>query len=75
MDFMSIGTSEILMILLVAILVVGPNRVVGLGRSLGKIMRTIKKTSFDLTSAVTKELDLEDKDKDKQDSTKTDKKG
>ena len=73
MDFMSIGTSEILMILLVAILVVGPNRIVGLGRSLGKIMRAIKKTSFDLTSAVTKELELEDKDK--QDGTKTGKQG
>ncbi len=69
MDFLSIGTSEILMILLVAVLVVGPNKIVGLGRSLGKIMRTIKKTSFDLTSAVTRELEMEDKDK--QDGTKT----
>ena len=69
MDFLSIGTSEILMILLVAVLVVGPNKIVGLGRSMGKIMRTIKKTSFDLTSAVTRELELEDKDK--QDGTKT----
>ena len=73
MDFMSIGTSEILMILFVAVLVIGPNRIVGLGRTLGKIMRTIKKTSFDLTSAVTKELELEDKDK--QDSNKADKQG
>jgi len=71
MDF--IGPSEILMILFVAVLVIGPNRIVGLGRSLGKIMRTIKKTSFDLTSAVTKELELEDKDK--QESNKTDKQG
>ena len=72
MDFMSVGTSEILMILLVAILVVGPNRIVEMGRTLGKIMRTIKKASFDLTSAVSKELDLENKDK--PDSTTTDKK-
>jgi len=71
MDFMSIGSAEILMILFVAVLVIGPNRIVGPGRTLGKIMRTIKKTSFDLTSAVTKELELEDKGK--QDSTKTDK--
>lgn len=72
MDFMSVGTSEILMILLVAILVVGPNRVVELGRTLGKIMRTIKKASFDLTSAVSREMELENKDK--PDSTTTDKK-
>lgn len=67
MDFMSVGTSEILMILFVAILVIGPNRVIELGRTLGKIMRTIKKASFDLTSAVSKELELENKDK--QDTT------
>ena len=72
MDFMSVGTSEILMILLVAILVVGPNRVVEMARTLGKIMRTIKKASFDLTSAVSRELDVENKDK--PDSPTTDKK-
>ena len=63
MDFMSIGSSEILMILLVAILVVGPNRVIGMARTLGNIMRTVKKMSFELTSAVSKELELEEKDK------------
>ena len=72
MDFMSVGTSEILMILLVAILVVGPNRVVEMARTLGKIMRSIKKASFDLTSAVSRELDLENKEK--PESTTTDKK-
>ena len=63
MDFMSIGTQEILMIILVAVLVVGPNRIVEMSRTLGKITRAIKKTSIDLTSAVTKELELEEKDK------------
>lgn len=63
MDFMSIGSSEILMILLVAILVVGPNRIIGIARTLGNIMRTIRKASFDLTSAVSKELELEEKKK------------
>ena len=63
MDFMSIGTQEILMIILVAVLVVGPNRIVEMSRTMGKVMRAIKKTTFDLTSAVTKELELEEKDK------------
>ena len=63
MDFMSIGSSEILMILLVAILVVGPNRVVGMARTLGNIMRNVKKMSYELTSAVSKELELEEKEK------------
>lgn len=59
MDFLSIGTGEILMILLVALLVLGPNRVVEFARTMGKVMRTIKKASFDLTSTVTKELEEE----------------
>ena len=60
---MSIGTQEILMIILVAVLVVGPNRIVGMSRTMGKITRAIKKTTIDMTSAVTKELELEEKDK------------
>jgi len=73
MDFMSVGTSEILMILLVALVVVGPNKVVELGRTLGRAMRAVRKASFDLTSAVSRELDLEEKEK--QDKAGTDKKG
>ena len=59
MDFMAVGTSEILMILLVAILVVGPNRIVEVARTIGKVMRNLRKASFDLTSTITKELDEE----------------
>jgi Tat protein translocase TatB subunit len=63
MDFMSIGTQEILMIILVAILVVGPNRIVGISRTMGNIMRAIRKTTAELTTSVTKELEQEEKDK------------
>lgn len=63
MDFVGIGTQEILMILLVAILVIGPNRIVEFGRTIGKVSRAIKKASIDFTSAVTKEMDLEEKGK------------
>jgi len=63
MDLMGVGTAEVLMILLVAILVIGPNKVIEFARTMGKIMRTIKKTTLDLTSSVTKELELEDKEK------------
>jgi len=51
------------MILLVAILVIGPNRIVEFGRTIGKVSRAIKKASIDFTSAVTKEIDLEEKSK------------
>lgn len=63
MDLMGVGTAEILMILLVAMLVVGPRRMVDLAKTMGKITRTIKKASFDLTSSITNELELEDKQK------------
>ena len=53
------GMGEVLLILLVALLVWGPGRVVEVGRTLGKIMGTLKKASFDLTSQITKELEAE----------------
>ena len=75
MDFMAIGSAEVLMILLVAILVVGPNKIVGFARTMGKIMRTIKKASFDLTSTITKELEMEEKeDKERSHTPHTEKK-
>ncbi len=61
MDLMGVGTAEVLMILLVALLVIGPNKVVGFGRTMGKIVHTIKKASFDVTASLTKELEEEKK--------------
>jgi Tat protein translocase TatB subunit len=63
MDFMSIGTQEILMIILVAVLIVGPNRIVEMSRTMGKVMRAIRKTTAELTMNVTKEIELEEKKK------------
>ena len=59
MDLMGVGTAEVLMILLVATLIIGPGRIVEFARTMGKIMHTIKKASFDLTSSITKELEEE----------------
>ena len=61
MDFFGIGTGEVLFILIVALIIWGPGRVVEVGQTLGKIVRTLKKASFDLTAQVTKELDSEEK--------------
>ncbi len=63
MDLMGVGTAEVLMILLVAILIIGPGKIVEFARTMGKIMHTIKKASFDLTSSITRELE-EDKSRD-----------
>ena len=61
MDFFGIGTGEVLLILIVTLIVIGPGRVVEVGHTLGKVMRTLKKASFDLTSQVTKELEGDEK--------------
>ena len=73
MGLMGVGTAEVLMILLVALLVIGPNKVVGFGRTMGKIMRAIKKASFDITSSITKELELEEEKNRDQGTEKKDK--
>jgi sec-independent protein translocase protein TatB len=61
--FSSIGTQEILMILLVAMLVIGPNKIAEFGKTLGNITRNIKKASTDFTSNLNREIDAEDKSK------------
>lgn len=62
MDFFGIGMGEVLVILVVALIIWGPGRIVEIGRTLGRITRTLKKASFDLTTQVTKELEREDKE-------------
>lgn len=61
MDFMGVGSAEVLMIVLVALLVVGPRKVVDLARTMGKISRQIKKASMDFTSSISREIEIEDK--------------
>ena len=61
MDFLGMGMGEIVLILVVALIIFGPGRIVEIGRTLGKMVRTLKKASFDLTTQVTKELELEEK--------------
>lgn len=61
MDFFGIGFGEVLVILVVALIIWGPGRIVEVGRTLGKIVRVLKKASFDLTAQVTKELEGEEK--------------
>ena len=57
MDFFGIGGWEVLLILVIAVIILGPGKVAEFGRTLGKIARTFRKATFDLTSQVTKELE------------------
>ncbi len=62
MNLLSIGMGEVFLILVVALIIWGPGRIVEIGRTLGRIVRTLKKATFDLTTQVTKELEREEKD-------------
>lgn len=53
-----IGTGELLVILAVALIVVGPNKLPDLGRSVGKAFGEFKKFS----DGIKEEISLEDKD-------------
>jgi len=59
--FSSIGTQEILMIILVALLVIGPNKINEFGKTIGNISRNIRKASMDFTTSLNQEI--EDKNK------------
>ena len=61
MDFFGIGGGEVLLILVIAVIVLGPGKVVEFGRTLGKMSRTLKNASSNLTAQVTKELEEQEK--------------
>lgn len=62
MNFFDMGIWEILLILVVALIIWGPGKIPEIGRMLGKIVATLRKTSFDLTTQIRKELEEEKKD-------------
>ena len=57
MGFFGIGGGEILLILVVALIIWGPGKLPEIARTMGKTVRALKKASFDLTNAVTKEVE------------------
>jgi sec-independent protein translocase protein TatA len=65
-----VGGGEILIILIVALLIFGPNRIVQIGRTLGKTVHAFKKATSDITSKMEKELE-EQESKKKENETPT----
>ena len=57
MGFFGIGTGEILLVLVVALIIWGPGKLPEIARTLGKAVRTLRKASFDLTTTLTKEIE------------------
>jgi Sec-independent protein translocase protein TatA len=58
--FSSVGSQEILMILLVAVIVIGPVKIVNFGKTIGKVSRSIKQTTNEISNNLTKEIELEE---------------
>ncbi|MFI5322919.1 MAG: twin-arginine translocase TatA/TatE family subunit [Thermodesulfobacteriota bacterium] len=58
-----IGTSEILIILLIALLVLGPNEIPKIARMLGKGMREIERVKNELRDSIEFNLDEEETSK------------
>jgi Tat protein translocase TatB subunit len=57
MEFFGISIWELLLILVVVLIVLGPNRLPGVARNLGKAIRAIKRASSSFTEAITKEVE------------------
>ena len=60
----SIGTPELLVIFVIALVVFGPRRLPELGRQLGRTIAEFKRATSDLQSTLEREIDLEATQKD-----------
>ncbi len=58
MGFLDIGAGEIILILVLALIIMGPGKIPEIARTLGKTIRAIKKASSDFTTAVSREMDV-----------------
>ena len=64
MDLLSsVGSQELLLILLIAVIVIGPAKIVSFGKSLGKFTRNFKDSTAQIADKLTKEVELEEKEK------------
>ena len=56
MNFFNIGTAELLLIFVIALIVVGPRRLPEIAQNLGKIVRDIRKMSQEFTVDIMREV-------------------
>jgi Tat protein translocase TatB subunit len=61
MDLFGIGTGEVLLIVVVALIIWGPGRIIEISRSLGKMVHNLKKAASDLTEQISKETEEQEK--------------
>jgi Sec-independent protein translocase protein TatA len=70
MDFFGIGPWEIVLILILALIILGPGKLTETAKTLGKIVRSIRKTSAEFTAAVTREMNKVEEDEPPKPDTK-----
>jgi Tat protein translocase TatB subunit len=55
-NFLNVGTWELMFILIIAILVVGPERMVEMARSFGRLSRQLRQMSNEFTATIRAEM-------------------
>lgn len=61
MDFLGVGPMEILVIIVIILIVFGPNRLPEMARSMGKVMKDVKSATSDLGKSLSAELEEEER--------------
>lgn len=61
MDFMGIGPLEILLVLILGFLFLGPEKLPEMAAKAGRLYRNFKKATFDLSKSITEESPTENK--------------
>lgn len=61
--FFDFGSGEIILILLVAFLIFGPDKIPEMARSIGKFINDIKRASEDIKTEVNREADRREREK------------
>ncbi len=60
-EFFGLGTGEILLVIVIALIIFGPERIPEITRRLGRTMRVFRQAASGFTTAVTRELEEEGK--------------
>lgn len=61
MDFLGLGPLEILLVLILGFLFIGPDKLPGIAAKAGELYRKFRKATFDLTKSITEEVSAETK--------------
>jgi len=60
-DFLGLGPLEILLVLILGFLFIGPDKLPGIAAKAGELYRKFRKATFDLTKSITEEVSAEAK--------------